>query len=278
MFKQIYLLIFLTVSSTWAHQLDWFLSPHSPTAIALTVHGLNLAPSKMSTIIHQLNDWGISCLNLSLTGHEEDKQDRMKDFKEVTAKKWIAEFKIAYQKARTKAQEHQVPLYLVGFSLGGLVGTAAFNNDPEIQFSKMILFAPAIRIKSLSKILSLLQFMPHLAIPSASPAAYRCNPATPIAAYTALYNLEDSLNFLDVEKINIPTVIFCSERDELVSYRKIGQMISDHNLSNWHLIPIHKSATDPELDYQHLIIDQICLGNDEWEKISRLMESFHLSY
>ena len=52
---------------------QWFNSPtpESLQGVALVIHGLNLRPKKMSTIIDNLTRAGIDVLSLSLRGHGE---------------------------------------------------------------------------------------------------------------------------------------------------------------------------------------------------------------
>ncbi|MEI7672855.1 MAG: alpha/beta hydrolase, partial [Deltaproteobacteria bacterium] len=106
--------------------------------VALVVHGLNLKPERMKPLISLLNQAGIDALNVSLHGHgdnyfhgdgREMQEARLESFRTVTSRLWSAEVHSAYQKAKRRAQQKDVPVFLVGYSLGGLLGC-------ELQVSK----------------------------------------------------------------------------------------------------------------------------------------------
>src|SRR5271157_3010841 len=68
--------------------------------VALVVHGLNLRPERMESIITELNDTGIDVLNLSLRGHGNNYLKnmnicsdgaRLESFRTVTYSLWLNE-------------------------------------------------------------------------------------------------------------------------------------------------------------------------------------------
>ena len=102
--------------------------------VALVVHGLNLRPERMEFLIGRLNRAGIEVLNVSLQGHGDNyvrsetverKEARLDSFRKVTYRLWSSELYNAYRKARQRAQQKKVPLFLAGYSLGGLLGLRA---------------------------------------------------------------------------------------------------------------------------------------------------------
>ncbi|MBU1161358.1 MAG: lysophospholipase, partial [Proteobacteria bacterium] len=147
---------------------EWIKSIHPDrvNGVALVIHGLNLQPDKMESIIALLTHSCIDVLNLSLRGHGknyiqkanvDDNKARMETFKTVSYEYWIKETHRAYGLAGSRSREKQVPLFLIGFSLGGLMGAALFASYPDVYFNRMVLLAPALHIYTinyLAKILS----------------------------------------------------------------------------------------------------------------------------
>ena len=77
--------------------------------VALVIHGLNLRPDKMQTIISVLTGSGIDVLRLSLRGHGEnythhadidEEQARLEAFKAVSFPLWLNEAYLAYTQVR----------------------------------------------------------------------------------------------------------------------------------------------------------------------------------
>jgi alpha-beta hydrolase superfamily lysophospholipase len=135
----------------------WIKSIHPDriNGVALVIHGLNLRPDKMNSIIALLTHSCIDVLNLSLRGHGgnyaktanvDETKARMETFKTVSYKLWITETYRAYGLAENRSREKQVPLFLIGFSLGGLIGATLFAAYPDVYFNRMVLLAPAIYI------------------------------------------------------------------------------------------------------------------------------------
>ncbi len=137
----------------------WFYSnpASSLRGCALVIHGLNLRPEKMQPIISQLTAAGIDVLRLSLRGHGknytlsgdfDEEQARMEAFRNVSYPMWMNEAHLAYQQLKKRGAEKGVPLYLAAFSLGGLIGLDLLASNSDVQFDRLILFAPAIRLRA----------------------------------------------------------------------------------------------------------------------------------
>ena len=110
--------------------------------VALVIHGLNLRPDRMQTIISVLTESGIDVLRLSLRGHGEnyahhagidEDQARLEAFKAVSFPLWMNEAYLAYTQVRKRATQKKVPLFFVGFSIGGLIGLDLFASQPEVS-------------------------------------------------------------------------------------------------------------------------------------------------
>jgi alpha-beta hydrolase superfamily lysophospholipase len=248
--------------------------------VALVIHGLNLKPAKMQSIIDQLTAAGIEVYNCSLRGHGRnfaslagvpDDDARLESFRQVTYQLWRNETLRAYQAASTRCRELQsVPMFFIGYSLGALMGCELLLTESHTSFDRMVLFAPALRIQPYSRIFQLLSPFPRLVVPSASPACYRANRGTPIAAYTALYTAAHSLAHNASDKLDVPTLLFIDSGDELVSTKGIMQLIETQNLTEWEVELVSKDATAQER-YRHLIIDERSVGASVWQEMMASM-------
>jgi esterase/lipase len=244
--------------------------------VALVIHGLNTRPDKMESIIAKLNDFGIDCLNLSLRGHGENYSHlnqtesadaRMETFKSVTYPLWKTEAYQAYQGVEKISKLYATPLFLVGFSMGGLLGVDLLSSNPSVKFDKMVLFAPAIKMHKRNSFLKILSPFPRIVIPSIAHKSYLTNDGTSIAAYNALFEMYAHLeNNLD-PRINIPTVVFIDKQDELISFSGLQNMIQDQNLDQWKIHPVQKDKTATKIEMHHLIIDEASVGNNMWQEI-----------
>ena len=264
------------------HSIDWFHIKASQRlkGIALVIHGLNLRPGSMESIIRQLTDSGIDVLNLSLRGHGQNylHQDniatpdaRLEAFKTVSYQLWRNEVYKAYLTARNRSRQKGVSLFFVGFSLGALMGVDLLASIPQVQIDRMVLFAPAIQLHSIYQISKALSPFPGLTLPSFSVKSYRTNDWTPVAAYNALF---DSLEHLDENlspKINVPTLIFIDKKDEFVSFNKLKSLIERGNLDRWRFHIVKKEAKGEPGKIHHLIIDEASTGKDVWREMMDVM-------
>jgi alpha-beta hydrolase superfamily lysophospholipase len=264
------------------HSIDWFHIKASQglKGIALVIHGLNLRPGSMESIIRQLTYSGIDVLNLSLRGHgrnyshldnSETPDARLEAFKTVSYQLWRDEVYKAYQTAENRSLQKSVSLFFVGFSLGALMGVDLLASFPQVRFDRMVLFAPAIQVHSRYQIAGALSPFPGLTLPSLSVKSYRANDGTPVAAYNALF---DSLEHLDENlspKIDVPTLIFIDKKDEFVSFNKLKTLIERENLDQWKFHIVKKEANGEPGKIHHLIIDEASTGKDVWREMMDVM-------
>ncbi len=250
--------------------------------VALVVHGLNMKPDRMEFLIKWLNHAGIEALNLSLHGHGENyfqseerncEEARLDSFRTVTYRLWSDEVYVAYQKAKQRARQKGVPLFLVGYSLGGLLGCELQVSMPDVFFDRMALFSPALRITLKPYLLKVLMPFPDLVLDSLSPEAYRANAGTPMAGYKALFEaltlFEENRN----DKLNVPTVVFLDREDEFISYDDLAQMIATGHLDRWRIVDVQKDPPEAALYAHHLMIDETAVGRIMWSKMQAVLLS-----
>jgi esterase/lipase len=267
---------------------EWIKSIHPGriNGVALVIHGLNLQPEKMESIIALLTHSCIDVLNLSLRGHGKNytqkanvdgSNARMEAFKTVSYEYWIKEAHRAYGLAGKRSLEKQVPLFLIGFSLGGLMGATLFASYPDVYFNRMVLLAPALHIYKIYYLAKLLTPFPRLVIPSFFIKSYCSNRGTPMAGYIALFEGIEHFNKNMAPKLNVPTIIFINKQDELVSYRRLKRIIKIGGLHQWKLHPVEKNTTGAKEKMHHLIIDESSIGKDAWNEMRGLIVHHLLS-
>jgi alpha-beta hydrolase superfamily lysophospholipase len=255
--------------------------------VALVVHGLNLRPDKMEAIISRLTDTGIDALNLSLQGHGENyfhdgESDsavaRLQSFKEVSYNLWMEETCYAYSVAKLRSDQQKVPLFLVGFSLGGLMGADLLATEPEVHFDKMVLFAPALKMHLRNYIIRVVSAFPDLSIPSLMLGSYQSNEKTPMAGYNALFESLKHFEENASPKLNIPTLVFIDKKDELVSYSRLKNMVEKEKLDQWQFYIVQKENTKESTKIYHLIIDAPSTGEHVWKDMMDTMAAHLLEH
>lgn len=244
--------------------------------VALVIHGLNGRPDKMESIIAEMTAAGIDCLNLSLRGHGENysqlnnsdsAEARMQAFKSVSYQLWRTEIHQAYQQVKKRSSRYGTCLFFIGFSMGGLLGVDLFTSNPYIKFDKIVLFAPALKMRNRNYLLKTMSPFPGLVVPSFGPEAYRANKGTPMAAYNALFEAAKHFEKNLDPKINVPTVVFIDEQDELISFSGLQEIIRKQNLDQWNLHPVAKDKAATEIEMHHIIIDEASVGKHMWKEI-----------
>ena len=236
----------------------------------------------MESIIHILTDSGIEALNLSLSGHGENydrhahrdpDRARLATFKSVSYKLWKDEIGAAYTAAKNRSVEKDVPLFFIGFSMGGLMGTDLLASRPDIKFDRMVLFAPAIKMHLRSNLIRVLSPFPRLTIPSYTLASYQSNGGTPMAGYNALFDSLKNFAGNAGPGLNVPTLVFVDKNDEMVSYRRLKRMVQDENLDQWQFYIVQKESTAEPAKIHHLIIDAPSTGENVWKEMMQTMIS-----
>ncbi len=251
----------------------WFKADHStPTGIVLLVHGLNQKPSTWSEITIFLNGLGLHVYRLSLKGH---RGHALSDMHDVNSGIWEQDIFEGY--IEIKARFPDVPVYLVGYSLGALVSMVVQLKRGESLFSKQVLLAPAISLKPYTRLALPLSHLFRY-MPSRATEQYIANREGSTAeAYKALFQLERELHmFGNSSPVSGPTLVLMRRDDELVSYKKTLQFIVENDLKKWELIPLEDELITKRnsFSYKHLIVDQRSAGTEVWEKMLNQMKTF----
>jgi esterase/lipase len=258
----------------------WETAALNPRGIVIVVHGLNVKPSKMGTpsaegtLVKLLLDSGYHVYRVTLTGHGGS----VEDMKNVTQSDWIHDAYFHYCYAKTIAENEQLPLYLLGFSLGALVYEVLMNEKTEIpvQFEKTTLFSPAIAIKSTAKTILWLQpfTSDRSIIRSVSPKEYQAQMGASMAAYKAVFNMEELLCSAYFRDCNVNTIIFIDKNDEFIALKTLYKRIDQYNLTNWRICEVTNVGAVIQPQYHHLLIDNKCVSGPTWQYISETILNF----
>ena len=259
------------------HSIRWYYSdtPGELKGVALVIHGLNLRPDRMQPIISMLTEAGIDVLGLSLRGHGEnfhhgngvdEDTARLDAFKNVSFQLWMNEAYLAYLQLKARGKEKGVPLFLTAFSLGGLIGLDLFAANSGVEFDKLVLLAPAIRLHASVYLERVLSPFPRLVIPSMAPKAYLANKkGTPIAAYNALFDALDRFDKTAGQKLNVPTLIFIDQHDEFIPLKKLKKLVEEKRWNLWKFYIVTKDKSARDKTFNHHIIDASSTGETVWQ-------------
>ena len=259
--------------SLYPEESRWFCVRHDIVrGVVLLVHGLNQRPSSWMEMIHYLNSQGLNVYRLALKGH---RGFGIGDMETVNARLWEEDFRRGVEELQRAYPN--LPRYLVGFSLGGLLALTVQLKDEKQFFSGQLLFAPALAVRHYTRmILPVCRFIPLL--PSRSPGSYVANrEGTTAAAYRALFQLEaDFYRCRNMHLLNIPTKVFMRADDELISYRRTLKLMKIKNLDNWQMIHLtdDKSLYGRWMSFRHLIVDRQSAGEMIWSRIMGELDSF----
>jgi esterase/lipase len=258
----------------------WETTISTPRGLVVVAHGLNLKPSKMGTpseegtLVKLLLDSGYNVYRVTLKGH----YGPIEDMQSVTRSDWIENAYVQYCQAKIIADNGRLPLYLLGFSLGALVYEFLMNEETvlPVRFEKVILFSPAVAIKSRAKtVLWLRPFTNDRSIiRSASPEEYRAQIGTSIAAYRILFDMEESLRSASFKNCNVDTIIFIDKNDELISLGILRERMKRYGLTNWRVYEVTNNGAVIRPRYHHLLIDNKCVSTLTWQYISGTITSF----
>ncbi len=236
-----------------------------PKAIALVAHGLNLRPSKMDSLVEVLTEENIEVLRISLGGHRGSKREGLFN----SHQGWRNEFQAHYCLALKKASKESLPIYYLGFSLGALIGLDFLNTQDFHHIKKMVLISPASDVHWYSKIPGKLGWIGgRISLPSKNLKEYRSQPSTSLASYKSMKLSQESLEDMNINSLNIPTLIYVDPDDELVSLKKIKDRISKNSLDHWKLSTISNEGSTLKKTYHHLIVDRPSMGPKVWDRVT----------
>lgn len=225
--------------------------------IVLIAHGLNLKPSKMESLKQIVEKSGLSYALITLKGHRSvDDQT----WKSVTAKDWQDQMK-SIANWLNRCQLKWIGLsQSTGSVLLFWMEQQKLTSDALAHFS----FAPAIFTRySLYPLYLAAKLFPSLAISSRNHQDYRVHDETTLTAYSALYVTAQSLETENVSSFKNRVLVFMSENDELVDFKKTKKWVEDHGGSIMSYLP----APEIRPIIHHLLIDPEVAGSSNFKHI-----------
>lgn len=240
----------------------------------VVAHGLNINPHVFQDFGEFFSGCGLNTAIAELTGHDGRRNSRHLP----SAEGWKADMAKALQEGQDLAGGGK--LYIVGFSLGGSLAVSLLCSQKDVQVSKMLLIAPALKLRLwtyLPRPLMKLARM-NIPLPSGLPKRYRASKVTSIKWYEALFKICAELEQpADRSALSrIPTRVVLAKRDEFMHPKHIEAWIAENKLVNWEVQIIPGKSIFSMLP-QHLIIDKHSLGTKRWRQMtSALAEFFEL--
>lgn len=254
---------------------QWFVPTDRPIkALALVTHGLNLRPSKMNSIIEDLNDKGVLVLRLALKGHRGNLDEQ----REVTLKDWLDQYSYATRIMKDLKEQMKIPLYSVSYSLGGEIHFDTLTQFKQKVFDKSVFFAPAIWSYWYTLWPTVTFFLPDsFGIKSFNNKDYRIEASTSMAAYRAL-NEGKSLWSEFAKKKNFsmiePFLVIMDPEDELISYAKVENFIKENPKIKAQVFVLKKVKPTINPSFHHLTIDKWAVGSEQWNAIEQAIFTY----
>ena len=236
----------------------------------LCVHGLNQNPTSLKPLLEDLAEKGIRCFLLHLPGHSpvDEKHDL------VNKDMVFSIYEEAYQRVKNQYAE---PLGFVGYSFGGLIGTAMLD---RCRYDKVALLAPALKLRPYTH--GIRPLLPYLSKIFSVPLGnaqhekrYRFHhQGVPREVYKSFFDIYDEFHKTSLQSLEkTKGLVFSHPKDELVSYKALEKWIKAN--SSWSFQPL--SNKEAEFGrYRHLIFDQTTLGLSNYRSLLEQMSAFFI--
>ncbi len=235
--------------------------------VLLCSHGLNQNPEALKTLLKDLSRRKMKTYLLHLPGHGGES-----DFTGLTG----ADFFTTHQEAYLYLQKsYDLPLYFLGYSFGALIGVHQF---PQCPFKKMVLLAPAIRLRRhaflLKPILPFVSRIPSVRVGDDDfERRYRYHHAgvpTPVySSFFSIYKENKQQAAQPWEAAN--TLMMMHPRDELVSFTQLKKLAETQERCT--LIALDNSKATARR-YNHLCFDPMTLGGESYQKMVKDITRF----
>ncbi|MEM9672085.1 MAG: alpha/beta hydrolase [Bacteroidota bacterium] len=232
----------------------------------ILAHGLNVQPSVMQSLAEELGCAEDQSTIISLPGHAADET-----LHPDAAYRWLDSFRDQYQAAYERNQN----IVFLGYSLGGLLMTYLLGDKQINQPRKQVLFAPALAFQQWTKIPTLIttSTLDQIVIPSFTPKRFKANSGVSLGAYKVLFQISRELNAMDPAHYNIPTLVLCDQRDELVQPAGLRKFIVEKQLIEWKLYIVPSSPWE-RLGKKHLLVAREYQSKAYWDEIRQQIDAF----
>lgn len=206
------------------------------------------------------------CTIIHLPGHVEGES-----LHRDAADRWLDSFREQY----LAAVETSSRVIFLGYSLGGLLMTYLLGAEQIPQPRKQVLFAPALAFQQWTRIPTLITTttLDQVVIPSFTPKRYKANAGVSLGAYKVLFEISRKLEQMDASQYNVPTLVLCDQRDELVQPEGLRKFIEDKKLSEWQLYIVPSSPWE-RLGKKHLLVAREYQSKAYWDEIQQQIDTF----
>lgn len=215
----------------------------------LLIHGFTGSPIEVEPLALHLQERGIETVSPTLAGHGEDPVLSMK---EVNWQDWVRSAEVAMQEIQGKCDT----VYVVGFSMGGLIAAYLANRYPVTKLvllsASVFYLNPKLWAKDFAELVQAI-FRDKQQLQEYRRYRERIK-ATPIRAVVQFRHLVRALK-PELANINIPTLIIQGACDTLVDPRS-AQYIYDNILcqdKHLHVLPKSKHIVCHDCEQDKLI-------------------------
>jgi esterase/lipase len=236
---------------------------------AVIIHGLNTKPDVMHDIADVFIKNRYTVLNITLPGHGNSQEVS------EPANAWATTALDGVRRGRMLADTSE--LVLVGYSLGGALAVLASQHPSAPKIDKMVLIAPALRIRIPLFLLRLgnLPLLDEIPIPSIAPQHIRRWCSIPLEWYAAIPKVLDQIDgYLESETFrSIPTTVVLNPRDEVISMSKTLDWLKLHSLNNTWVVKTNNSAPSSSSfeNFEHNLVERSALGKQGWSELEDVL-------
>jgi len=226
---------------------------------AIIVHGFSDTPASMMPLAENLHaSLGITCIMPLLQGHGTS----IDDFEQASYEQWIAQVEHAYSEAASRFSH----VFLIGFSMGGLLATIACAS----RCAGRILIAPAfdVGIQRQMKLwlLPIIQYFKRYNYKNPEHTTYNRNLYDPVMRekYRLFYDREPlraiiqygfirKRALLRIRDVPSDSLVILSKADRVVDFFRTKAIIATHQ-PTWRIIELDRSGHMIPLDYDREIV------------------------
>lgn len=243
-------------------------------AVTLVVHGLNLKPEAMLSLVGWLSSKGSDVYMVRLSGHRQEAENLL----DVSSSRWHAEMLQGYERAKQTSVSEKLPLYFLGYSLGALLAQTMMSAAGKTLFDRQVLIAPAVALRRRVYLLRMLFFAgKKRRLPSFAPPSYRVNKSLPLWIYQVLFFEVKKVAATSFIRHGLPTLILIDPKDELISFAQLVRHTAVKGMHDIRLVALNTTLAGRSSPYHHLVVDEATMGAENWEKATGEIHNFLFS-
>lgn len=258
-----WLLVFCRIEAWAQPQKVSRLSAAKPTNVLL-IQGLNQAPSGLIALQNALIKEGISNSLVELAGHRTSAECGLRYSN--LRQRWTASV------ADRLSFLGESKVVLIGYSMGALLALDAAQQHPT-KVAGLVLLAPPVAFTTKAQLLRVLTPFSVFSwsLPSFAPTHARLCDRTSLAAYRAVFALQNQVLQTQSTIGSIPTLVVATAEDEIVSYSGVQRWYEKQRGSSWRFIEVNTLSDSLPA---HLITDPQAHDPEKWSILLNQIQSF----